>query len=232
MVVGRDAVSPRAVLEGRVDDRDVGKRAGRAIGVVARHRVGPRHPARPVDRRERLIGVVVARALAAADGAVEDRLELVSPGLDVDLVDVGGLARRGGRPLVVAVGKRRAQQRAEVPVIGRVLADRVVNEGQLALVVVAERELVVAAALADEPAAQLGPSRLPAVAGIGMPAALKTRLAERVGRTGGHGLALGGAKALALDGVGAGQPAEVVVERAILHHQDHEMVDLDVARAR
>ena len=132
VLVGRQPVPSPAVAERRIDDRDVGQRARRAVGVVARHGVRPAQPARPVDRRERDVGVVVAGAHAASQGAVEDRLELVAALGHVDLVDVRRLARRRGRPLVVAVGERGPQQRAEVAVVQRVRAGRLVDEPQLA----------------------------------------------------------------------------------------------------
>ncbi len=44
--------------------------------------------------------------------------------------------------------------------------------------------------------------------------------------------AVGGPEALVLEAVRVGIPAEVMVERPVLHHQDHEVIDLHVARAR
>ncbi len=53
------------------------------------------------------------------------------------------------------------------------------DEAQVALVVVGERELVVAAALGQEALVQLCPPALPAVAGVGVAAALPLRLEGR-----------------------------------------------------
>src|SRR5438105_1629241 len=76
------------------------------------------------------------------------------------------------RPLVVAVGPCRGEQRAEVPVVERVGASGSVDEAEVAAVVVGERELVVAGALREEAAEELRAALVPAVARVGMPAAL------------------------------------------------------------
>ena len=167
------AVAAAAVAERRVDDRDVRQRAERAVGVVLGERPRPRRAARAPDRRERQVGVVVAGAHAAAERAVEDRLPLVAGGLDRRRVVLP--AARLRRPLVVAVGPGRAEQRAEVPVVERELLGGGVDEPELALVVVGQRELVVAAALGQEAALQLRAARVPAVPGVGVRRSPATR---------------------------------------------------------
>jgi hypothetical protein len=107
-----------------------------------------------------------------------------------------------------------------------------VDELELALVVVAEGEDVVLAALGQEAALELGATGVPAVARVGVAAALPVGL--EVGRVLGRNVLAGGvvAERLLLDAVrDVRQPAEVVVERPVLHHHQDEVVDLDVARA-
>ena len=79
---------------------------------------------------------------------------------------------------VLAVGKRRGQQRAEEAVEGGERLGRVLDEAEVALGVVADRELVVRARLEEAvhlAAVELGAAALPGVVGIGMPAALEVR---------------------------------------------------------
>jgi hypothetical protein len=109
-----------------------------------------------------------------------------------------------------------------------------VEEAELALVVVGERKLVVARALGEEAAAELGAAAVPTVSRILVAAALvlDTARAERREMLGRHHPSVGRAEALLLDAVRVRVPAEVVVERPVLHHQDHEVVDLHVPPAR
>jgi hypothetical protein len=109
-----------------------------------------------------------------------------------------------------------------------------VDEAQLALVEVGEREFVVARAGGEEAAEQLCAAGGPAVPGVWVAAALVLGPAgaERGEVAGRDLLALGIREALVLLGVGLAQPPEVVVEGPVLHHQDDEVVDLDVARLR
>src|SRR5215207_4530846 len=109
------------------------------------------------------------------------------------------------------------------------------DEAELAAVEVGERELVVPRAAGEEATQQLGAARLPAVPRVGVAAALvlHTAVAECREVARGHLDPRGVGEALLLERVGVGGgPAEVVVERPVLHHQDDEVVDLDVARPR
>ena len=227
VLVGGDAVASAAVAEGRVDERDVRQRPERAVRVVLRQRPRPGRAARSPDRREREIRVVVLGGDAARQSPVEDRLPLVAGGVQRRRVVLAPARLR--RPLVVAVRPRRGQHRAEEAVVDRELLRRRVDELDLALVVVGQGELVVAAALGQEPVAQLRPPRLPAVPRIRMAAALPLGLERR-------GVARPNAPArravderLLLIPVRSLEPAEVVVERAVLHHHDDDVVDRHVA---
>ena len=111
---------------------------------------------------------------------------------------------------------------------------------EVALVVVAERELVVGAgqeavrlaARVGARAAELLAAVVPAVAGVGVAAALPLGRAERRRVPGGDArVAVVRVRVgAALHGVGVRQPAEVVVEGPVLHHQHDEVVDRHVAR--
>ena len=90
------------------------------------------------------VRVVVLHGQPGGERAVEDRLPAVPAGLD----RVGLQPARLRRPLVEPVRPGAREDRAEVAVEERVVPRRLVNEAELAAVVVAERELVVAAALA------------------------------------------------------------------------------------
>ena len=135
----------------------------RAVRVVLRQRPRPRRAARAPDRRERQVGVVVAGVDAAAQRPVEDRLPLVAGGLQRRRVVLAPARLR--RPLVVAVRPGRRQHRAEEAVVDRELLRGRVDELDVALVVVGQRELVVAAPRGEEPAARAArapaPSRAP-----------------------------------------------------------------------
>ena len=165
VLVGRQAVAAAAVVEGRVDDRDVRQRAGEAVLVVARDRVDPGARAAAEQRGEGQVGGVVARGQAVADRAVEDRLPVVAAGGDRVALQPARLRR----PLVEAVRPGRAEQRAEVAVVARVVARRLVDEAEVALVEVGERELVVARAGGEEAAVQLGAARSQPWPGSGCP---------------------------------------------------------------
>ena len=106
------------------------------------------------------------------------------------------------------------------------------QELDVALVVVGQREHVVAAALGEEAVAQLPAALLPPVAGIGVAAALPLGLERR--RVPRRDLLAGGGveEALVLLAVGRVDPAEVVVERPVLHHHHDDVVDRHVAGAR
>jgi hypothetical protein len=106
----------------------------------------------------------------------------------------------------------------------------VAEEGQVLLRVVADREGVVVARAQEavhRAAVHLRPPALPRVVRVRVVAALE------VGGEAGGLVRLAGPVDVGeprLPAVGAREPAEVVVERAVLHHQDDEGVDRQVAR--
>ena len=132
---------------------------------------------------------------------------------------------------VLAVGQRAGHQRAVEVVEGGERLGRVLDEAEVALAVVADRELVVAGLeeAVHRAAVELVAPALPRVVGVGVAAALpvgrqavgRVRVALEVG--------VGQAR---LAAVGVGHPAEVVVEGPVLHHQHDERVDRQVARRR
>jgi hypothetical protein len=131
---------------------------------------------------------------------------------------------------VLAVGVGRAQQRAEKAVKARERLGRVRGERHVGFFVVADRERVAVGAqeAVHAPAVEFGAPALPRVVVVEMATALEEIEAVRGQRlTGAVGELQPG-----LASVGPRQPAEVVVERAVLHHQHHERVDREVARRR
>ena len=107
------------------------------------------------------------------------------------------------------------------------------DEAELAVVVVGERELVVAAAVGHEAAVQLRSAGTPAVPRVWMAAALPFGGAHRRCVTRLDRIALWvqvGGLLQAVHEAGLTQPTEVVVERAVLHHHDHEVVDRHLTR--
>ena len=133
---------------------------------------------------------------------------------------------------VLAVRIGRGQDRAEEAVEGRELAGHGRDEGQVLLGVVADREGVVGAGAQEAvhaAAVELLAAALPGVVGVGVGAALEIRR-EPVGVM--HATLPVGVDEPVLATVGPGQPAEVVVEGAVLHHQHDEGVDRQVARCR
>ena len=200
--------------------------------------------ARP-QREERRVAVVVA---AGGDAVgVGDRGQLVPDGRQrgrhLGVVVPVGLAR----VLVEPVGECLSGERAEVAVQRRVVLgeradDRQVRQGLAGSVamevgVVADRERVrrgecyarvvrrgrrplqeavhPAVVVLDEPA-------FPAVVRVAVPAALEVR-GERVVRV--RVAVDRGHERQVVPAVGTGQPAEEVVERAVLHHQDDDVLD-------
>ena len=202
--------------------------------VELRDRMRPPEPPLPVEGRERHVGGVVAGGQAARLGAVEDRL----PGEPRPLL---GLRRQDGLtsaavlrpPLIVAVGVGGGHDRAEPAVIQRVGLGRVGEERHVALHVVAGRERVAAGArrVSLHEAVHLAVVVLvappvPGVVGIAEVAALKVGGQAVGGDRVAVGVRVGEPRVLA---VGVRMPAEVVVEGAVLHHQDDEGVDGHVA---
>ena len=195
VLVGRDPVAAAAVAKGRVDEGDVGQRARRAVGVVVGHRPRPRGPARAPHRRERQVRVVVARRQQPGwpgtfPGCCRARGRTASP-TGCRAVSAGGVvadpSTRLGRPHVVAVGPGRGHQRAVEAVVDRELPAGRMDEPEVALVVVAEGELVVvpsrkpsgSCVVFGSRAAELLAAAGPGVVGVGMPAALPLACAER-----------------------------------------------------
>ncbi len=132
---------------------------------------------------------------------------------------------------VLAVGIGRGQDRAEEAVEGGEGASHGGHERQVLLGVVADREGVVAAGAQEAvhtAAVHLVAAALPGVVGVGMGAALEVG-GEPVGR-----VRIAGGVAVdepSLPAVGPRQPAEVMVEGAVLHHQHDDRVERQVARA-
>ena len=157
---------------------------------------------------------------------VEERLPLVTEGVGGRVVV--DAAARLRRPVVVAVRPGRGHQRAVEAVEDRERLARGVNEAEIALVVVTEGEFVVVAL--EEPvrlrpgvrqrASQLLAAARPGVVGIWMTAALPLALPQVGGvARGDEGVAVVGIRiGPALDRIRIRQPAEVVVERPVLHH--------------
>ena len=126
---------------------------------------------------------------------------------------------------VLAVRERGPEQGAEVVVAERELARERGVEIEIALVVVADRELVVAAG--EESVRELAAAAAPAVVGVGVLAAAIVARNEAMRR---HRLVVVGMRRIL--GVvepdlvlRAGAPAEIMVERAVLHHQHDHVVD-------
>ena len=130
---------------------------------------------------------------------------------------------------VLPIGIGRGEQRAEEAIERGERLGHVRGERQIGLVVVADREHV--ALGAQEPvhpaAVELGPAAVPGVVGVEEPAALVVVGEPVVAYV--RPSTVGEAQA-GLAAVGSGQPAEVVVERPVLHHQHDERVDRQVAR--
>ena len=190
----------------------------------------------PAGAPERADGDVVEEVVVGHAGLVERRGDRVvrEPGrvLRLGRQLVVAVAVGLPRPHVLAVGQRRAHERAVEAVERRERLRRVLDEAEVALGVVGDREHVVVAGAQEAvaPAAvELGATAVPRVVGVGMPAALE------VGR---HALrlvpdpVLVGVLQARLTAVRVGHPAEVVVEGPVLHHQHDDRVDGEVARRR
>jgi hypothetical protein len=124
------------------------------------------------------------------------------------------------------VGEGLGEDRAVVAVERGEARGELVEERPVAALVVADREPVAVGAqpAVHRAAGVLDASALPAVIGIEVVAALESdrrgQRERRVQDAGGVGVAQAG-----LPAVGAGQPAEQMVEAAILHHHDHDVLD-------
>ena len=245
-------VRQRAVLA-RGDERGaVRQRGGRRVGVAERveerlvlerrpgldRRIGP-------QRQERRVPVVVP---AGGDPVgVGDRRQLVPDrrqrGRHLGVVIPVGLPR----VLVEPVGEGLARERAEVAVQRRVLLGQRADDGQvrqrlapsvvIEVAVVADRERVGGGEgdprvvgrggrplqeAVQLPVVVLDQPAFPAVVGVAVPAALEVGR-ERVVRV--RVAVDRGHVPQVVPAVGARQPAEEVVERAVLHHQDDDVLD-------
>ncbi len=136
----------------------------------------------------------------------------------------------------MAVRVRRGHDRAEVAVVERVGVRGPGQEADVLALVVADRELVRSRALlvalkeaVHLAAVVLVAAAVPAVVGIAKATALEVGREVMRGMAGAVEPGIGEAGVL---GVGGGVPAEVVIEGAVLHHQDDERVDRQVARLR
>ena len=219
--------------EGRVDEGDGGQRPGAAAVVVLLHLARAGDPGRAPERRDGDVGVEVTVRDARRGERGEDRRVGEAAGV------FGGLEGEGvvlhpvglGRVHVLAVRVGRGEQRAEEAVEGGEFLRRRGDEGQVLLGVVADREDVVFARAQEAvhvAAVELVPPPFPGVVGIGVRAALPVG-GEPVrfeGLAGGVGV--GEAR---LAAVGPGQPTEVMVEGAVLHHQHDDRVERHVLRA-
>jgi hypothetical protein len=123
----------------------------------------------------------------------------------------------------------RCHDRGEVPAEGRPLRRCLPEEGEIGLHVVADRELVVVGAkpAVALPAIQLDPSALVAVVGVLVATSLEVRR-ERIRRL--RDTVRIRVHEPGLRAVAARQPAEQVIEGAILHHQYDHVVDTGVLR--
>jgi hypothetical protein len=219
----REGVEERLVLEGR-------PRLDGGIGPQGEER-----------------GVLVVVAAGGDALGVGDRRQLVPDrrqrGRHLGVVVSVGL----GRVLVEPVGEGLARERAEVAVQRRVLLGQRADDGQVRqrlapapvihIAVVADRERVRGGerdprvvgrrrrALQEAvhlPVVVLNQPAFPAVVGVAVPAALEVGRERVVG----VGVAVDRGDVLqVVPPVGAGQPAEEVVERAVLHHQDDDVLD-------
>ena len=204
----------------------------RAALVVLLHLAGAGDPGRAPERRHGDVGVEVTVRDARRGERREDRRvgeaggEFAGPEGEGVVLHPVGL----GRVHVLAVRVGRGEQRAEEAVEGGELARHRGDERQVLFAVVADREHVVFARAQEAvhaAAVELVPPPVPGVVGIGMGAALPVG-GEAVGfelLPGGVGV---GEARLAT--VGPRQPAEVVVEGAVLHHQHDDRVERQVLR--
>src|SRR5438876_717878 len=165
---------------------------------------------------ERDISEIVATVQSLRGEAVPDRRELRQLRGVCDPI-------RLARVLVNAVGERRSEDRAEVSVKGGPVEDGVTEETEILLAVVTDREHVIDAqppvtrsAVVFHPSAGIGVIR------ILMSTALEVWRERKCRVRDARGIEVGLPR---LPSVGTGQPAEEVVERAVLHHEDDDMLD-------
>src|SRR5439155_16052253 len=134
MVIGS---CPGQLLEETpVDECDVRERPGCAVSVEGADWAADRHVLAAPQTQERDICEVVATVQSPRGEAVPDRGELRQ------LRRVGDPIRLC-RVLVNAIGEGRSEDRAEGPVKGRPIEDRVTEETEILLAVVTDREHVI-----------------------------------------------------------------------------------------
>ncbi len=236
MLVAREAMPAATVEEHRVDEGEVREVPGGSVDVELRDRLDDWQVSGAEDADEREVAEVVGDLQPLGEHQVPDRQPPVEaapgrPEQHVLHLGVGLDPARLSRVHVLAVRPGRAEQRAEVAVVQREGVRDRWQERDVPLVVVAEREVVVGGfpEAVQRAAVVLPAPALPGVVGVLEGAALEVRR-ERVGRML-VPVVIGIGEAGVLR-VGVGMPAEVVIEGAVLLHEDDEGVDRHVRRAR
>ncbi len=228
MVVARDAAALLELGADVVDIGQVGQRAGGDVGGEAAHVVLLGEPAvlaAPV-RGVGHVHVVIGHAALRGQHGVPDRRQGRDRHAVLDAVGLAGVH-------VEAVRRGRAEDAAEVAIADGPVRGAALEERQAVGGVVADGEGI-ARRLRQQKAVHLAAVDLLAPAGVavvrvGEQAVLVVRR-EIVG-----GVAVA-RRVLenqpGLDAVGAGHPAEVVIEGAVLHHHHHDVIDARVLRRR
>ena len=206
-----------------IDERHLRQRSVRRVGEEVGDHVTDAQVLAAPQRGDREVGVVVAVTHLRVGEPVPDRGQLRDGQVVLEAVGLRGVH-------VEAVRERRRHDRGEVVVahgpVGRGLA----IERQVVARVVADRVFVVRA---HEPAVAgavvvLGTTARVGVVGVGVPAALELgEVGRRVGDP--AGVEVGEPGLLAF---GSREPPEEVVERPVLHHQDHDVLDSRLAGRR
>ena len=202
--------------EAPVHERHVRQRARRTVGVERVERAADRHVLGAPQAQERQVAVVVPADEPPSGQPVPDRRQLRDRGAVFNPVGLAGV-------LVDAIGERRPEDGAEVPVERPPVEHRAAEEGKVFLAVVADGEDVVGAQPpVTRAAVVLHPSPGIGVIGIAVTAALKVRgqRKSRMGNAGGVDV-----REPRLLAVGAREPAEEMVERPVLHHEHDDVLD-------
>ena len=206
----------RLAQERRVDVRHLRQRAGCAVGEEGIARAADRDVLSAPERQRRHVAEVVAALESPRGQAVPDRRQ----GREVERVaDPVGLAGM----LVHAVREGRGHDRAEVAIERRPLRHGAAEEREIVRLIVADREDVVrskpavtgSAVILDAPA-------LVRMVGVGVATALEIGREGIGGVAGAGGIDVGESR---LAPVGPGQPSQEVVERAVFHHHEHDVLD-------
>ena len=210
--------------EARVDVGHLRQLARRGIDEEAREGLADRHEARAEQGCQRQVVEVVAAAQACRRQAIPDRRQC-----------------RGRRGIAVAIGLARvhvhavrvgaAENAAEVavadgPVLRAALEERqivgaeVADGKMIARAVDGLQEAVVGAVVEVHAAARVAVVRIALAAAL-VAVASGARKMEAVD----GGAVLVGKAEAGLASVRAGQPAQIMIERAVLHHHDDDVVD-------